>query len=331
MRTKVFAIMTCLAMAPAASPTWPAEKHYIPLVRGAGGSSKFDLQWIKLDQNGHLLKGPRLIVDSVGQIYSCAIVQEGNKILYTDNPTGGSDYQIFAVGVNPKTGNIVNGPTPITTDPGYFYYGVGFSMDGRKFVYGRDPNGLPMQDIFLKKFKKNGSVGPATIPIAVDVAGEYYPALSEDGRRVYYIAQIGLDWSIFLQKLNANGTPAGARITALAIPGANLWYPRVDAEDKWMSYWNEDDGSMYVTRLSPTGVATGTPVKVASHASPSTGAGAVGGLTSDARLIVYSLFDYSGLGSYSLMSQKLDSNGVPVGAPIVLIPESTTFVFPWVW
>lgn len=80
-----------------------------------------------------------LVRDSPTEITTAAIVPEGNKILYSEEMSSGWS-QIYSVGVNPKNGAVVNGPTQRTTDSTdyyYYYYVRSIAKNGRKFSYDR--------------------------------------------------------------------------------------------------------------------------------------------------------------------------------------------------
>ncbi|MBI2838132.1 MAG: hypothetical protein HYX75_07450 [Acidobacteria bacterium] len=311
-----------LLISAAASET--AEKQYIPLLVDTAGTRTFDLYWMKLNSNGSIAKGPVLVRDSASGILSAAIVPQGNKILYAEG--SGIANQIYSVGVNPQNGTVVNGPTQLTTgSTGYFYYGLSIAKDGRKLAYGRNKGESTDFDVFLKRFKPNGSLKPSTVTIAATGAQELGSMITEDGLGVYYSSDFSGPEAILFQKLKSWGKPSGTPITVVTYPMVFVKSPRVDAKREWMSYILGND--IWVTRLAATGAATGTPVKGTSSAL---GYSVVGGLTRDARLLVYTVvWGGAGLSTFTLYSQRLDASGNPTGAPVVLIPTSTTSVFPW--
>ncbi|MEW6367655.1 MAG: hypothetical protein AB1714_23740 [Acidobacteriota bacterium] len=149
--------------------------------------------------------------------------------------------------------------------------------------------------------------------------------ITEDGLGVYYSSGSGPTDTILFQKLKSKGRPSGAPITAGTTPGEYLGFPRIDAERKWMSYIR-GDGNIWVTRLSATGTATGTPVKVT---SVPTNYYAFGGLTRSAGLLVYMVWGGSYPHVHTLYSQRLDANGNPTGAPLVLVATTSNMVSPW--
>ncbi|MEW6367654.1 MAG: hypothetical protein AB1714_23735 [Acidobacteriota bacterium] len=117
------AVGTVLLISAAASET--AEKLYVPLIMDTSGT--LDLYWMKLNPNGSRARGPVLVRDTAQWVTSAAIVPDGNKILYAEYESGTSS-QIYSVGVNPKNGTVVNGPTQLTTGAtNYFYYGISVS------------------------------------------------------------------------------------------------------------------------------------------------------------------------------------------------------------
>ncbi|MBI2838133.1 MAG: hypothetical protein HYX75_07455 [Acidobacteria bacterium] len=307
-----------LLISAAASET--AEKYYIPVIM-EDTTGTLDLYWMKLRSNGTIAKGPVLVRDSATSITSATIVPEGNKMLYTEYDMEGAN-QIYSVGVNPKNGTLVNGPTQLTTGSSLFYW-PSIAKDGRKFSYSQMIGGFD-SDVFLKKFKPNGSLGPATISVAATGAWELYPMITDDGQGVYYVFDDGgSSTAIVFQKLKPRGKPSGTPIMAVTYPGENVYAPRVDAKREWMSYSRGYD--IWVTRLAASGAATGTPVKVTSVAA---GYFAWGGLTRHARLLVYTVMGGAPY-TRTLYSQRLDKNGNPTGAPVILVPMSPNKVFPW--
>lgn len=315
----VLAVGAVMLISVASSQT--AEKHYIPVLMDTSGT--IDLYWLKLNSNGSIAKGPVLVRDSATWVWSAAIVPEGNKVLYVEGSE--SSNQIYSAGVNPKNGTLVNGPTQLTTGAtDYFYYGLSIAKDGRKFTYDCDKGDSNSFDVFLKKLKPNGSVGPATVSIAATGASEMDTMIADDGQGAYYSSDTSGSYAILFQKLKSKGKPSGAPITAVTYPGEYVGFPRVDAKREWMSYIRGDD--IWVTRLAAMGAATGTPVKVTSVA---VGYHAFGGLTRDARLLVYMVWGGPYPHVHTLYSQRLDASGNPTGAPVILVPTSTNMVFPW--
>lgn len=326
MRLTRLAVAVCVTMAFASAASTAAEKYYVPLLMSDGAT--WDLYWMKLDGNGARVSGPRLVRNSAGFITSAAIVSQGNKVLYTDNGSlFGTPYQVYSTGVNPKNGKVVNGPTQLTTTTGYSMAGITISKDGRKFVYAGSNGGATNWDIFLKKFKPNGGVGPGTVTVAGAADYEERPMITDDAKSVYYNQEVAGFVAILRQGLSANGSPVGPATTALAIPGDDARFPRVDASGGWMSYYRSSDDNLWVTRLTPAGVATGTPVQV-TFVPP--GQYAIGGLTRNARIIVYTHYVPGAPGSWTLYSQKLDASGNPVGSPVVLVPASALGMYPWI-
>ena len=150
--------------------------------------------------------------------------------------------------------------------------------------------------------------------------------ITEDGRSVYYYCKVALKDGILMQPLSANGAPSGAPVTALSIPGEDVLFAMLDSARTWMSYYRVLDSNMYVTRVSSTGQATGTPVKVTS-AGPSQWA--AGGITRNPRLLIYTLVD-TAANTFTVFSQKLDANGNPAGAPTLLVAASPYMAFAWI-
>ncbi|MEW6368726.1 MAG: hypothetical protein AB1714_29200 [Acidobacteriota bacterium] len=315
-----------------------AEQYYVPLIREQADNT-IDLYWMKLNQEGKLVKGPRLIRDSSGEIWSAAIVPQGNKMLFEERALFGTSSQVYSVDVNPSSGKVTSGPVALMTGSAYNYYGLSISQDGRKFIFSRAAAfaRFATWDIFLRKFKKNGSLTPNTIPIATSAGSESFPFITENARRAYYNRVYPLETggptsAIFMQALNANGTASGAPVLAMRIENQNLYLPMLNSAGSWMSYYNSTDDNLYVTRMSGAGLATGTPVKVTSVGA---GQSALGGITRNAQILLYTLVGVGarmdGIGqTYTVYSQKLDSNGNPDGAPTQIVAAWPYWQEPWI-
>ncbi|MEW6366400.1 MAG: hypothetical protein AB1714_17380 [Acidobacteriota bacterium] len=319
--------LCCMLLVACAFAAHAAENYYVPLIRGQADDT-CDLYWMKLNQDGKLVRAIRLIRDSAGKIESAAIVPQGNKMLYTERQLGNDFSQIYSLGLNPKNGKVTSGPVALTSGSTYWHYGVSTSQDGRKFVYQRYPVS-PWGDaeMLLRKFKKNGVLAPRAVPIPSASESGWPPVITEDGKYVYYGVRGGDD-NIYVQALNANGTPTGAPQIALSGPPCGYpWLARIDAGRAWMSYvcfGPPNPDTVYLTRLSPSGQATGTPVKLV---DPAPGTFVYGGITRNPRILIYTLDQTT---TWTVYSQKLDANGNPVGAPIVLSPATDRTQAAWI-
>ncbi|MEW6367682.1 MAG: hypothetical protein AB1714_23875 [Acidobacteriota bacterium] len=307
-----------------------AEYYYVPLIRQEADGT-WDLYWMKLNESGKRVKGPRLIRNSAGIVGSATITPEGNKVYFSESPAPLVAQQLYSLEVNPKNGKVASAPVALTGGSYVYLHGVSLSKDGKKLVYARwdyDYTPAAIDDILLQRFKKNGSLSTVTKAIAtVPGVNEWLPFITEDGRSVYYCLEDGGKNSIMLQRVKRLGAPAGPPIPVIQIPGEDVRQPMVEAGGTWMSYiryaaW--DDNNLYVTRLSGNGLPTGAPIKITSLGADQWPAG---GLTRNSKLLVYSVL--SPAPTCPVYSQKLDANGHPAGAPKLLNSSSCT-QYPWV-
>jgi len=302
-----------------------ATYDYVPVTRETA-DGVISLYWLKLDATGTAVVGPTLVRQPELQVYSAEVSPSGEWVYWTEytGPIGYHD--LNSARMNTSTGVVIKGPY-YELGPRFFNDGLTIASKASRLFYGEAVDQETDDNHILRaRIRQNGHLANQVTQVTFGAEQHRMPAVSADGRKLYYVADPGSGRTelLYLQKLSSSGNPSGAPIQVLHLPGINIRMPRVDAKARILTYYDPSWGKVYKMRLGKNGLPTESPVEMML-----TPYRVFGGITSTGRLAVFAEIEQADM-IYTLKARPLDANGNVTGTTQILIEATTDHTYPWI-